>query len=250
MLKIALTQFFIKLAVGILPYLPFIPVKAVGESFSRLLVSLAFISSLLGFLSCDYVFNSEYALVIIFVVALFFLFFMIRQLKSSVNVLIITTFLLGVIVLANQDITGLKVSWIYCFLNFLLGALFLGASVVSMVLGHWYLIRPQLSFDHLIRFVRIFFILALARTCFVLYVLFLEKSDGWGSLLGQVGGIFFFTRVLWGIILPLIFLIPAYRCARIHSNRSATGILYFTTGAVLMGEIMADFLTKISGISL
>ncbi len=250
MLKIALVHFFIKLAVGILPCLPLIPVKAVGESFSRLLVSLAFISSLLGFLIHDYTFDLEYMLLIIFVITLFLLFFMIRRLKSSANVLILVTFLLGVIVLANQNITGLKVSWIYSFLNFLLGAFLLGFSVVSMILGHWYLIRPQLSFDHLIRFVRIFFVLALVRTSFIVYVLFLEKSGECKYLLGQIGGIFFFTRVLWGIILPLIFLIPAYRCARIHSNRSATGILYFTTGAVLMGEIMADFLTMISGISL
>jgi hypothetical protein len=60
----------------------------------------------------------------------------------------------------------------------------------------------------------------------------------------------FLTRFLWGGALPLLFLFFAYQCAQVHSNRSATGILYFTTGSIFMGELMADYLTLMSGIPL
>lgn len=250
MLKIALSHFFLKLAVGLLPWLTLIPIQDTGEGFFRLLVFLSLSSSLLGLLLHYFYSDPEYWLWVALIVSLFISFLAIRRFQSRINLLILPSFILGCSVLAGQDFNGYNGSSFYLFLNFLLGSLLMGSALFAMVLGHWYLIRSKLPFYFLIRSVLVFFALALLRTGFILYTLFFEKPGNFPYLFVHVGGVLFFTRFLWGILLPVIFLVPAYRCAKIHSNRSATGILYFTTGAIFMGELMADFLSMISGVPL
>ena len=54
-------------------------------------------------------------------------------------------------------------------------------------------------------------------------------------------GTFLMTRVLFGFVAPLVLLWLAWRCVRIRSNQSATGILYVVVAFVLIGEIIAKY---------
>jgi hypothetical protein len=154
---------------------------------------------------------------------------------------------LGVITLFAQDFENSQVSDLHISSNFILGSLLMGSALLSMILGHWYLIRPRLSFHYLKRSILVFLALLICRLAFILCTLLFQPGD-YRFVIHRVGEILFYTRFLWGGILPLFFLLFAYQCAQVHSNRSATGILYFTTGSIFMGELMADYLSLISGI--
>jgi hypothetical protein len=245
MLSHALSIFFIKLAVGILPGLALIRIQDTGKTFFRLLIFLSFFAALLGLLLH---FSRENWVLISFVCTMFVLFFSLARFNfEKMNFSILLVFVLGVITIFVQGFESSQVSGLHISFNLILGSLLMGSALLSMILGHWYLIRPRLSFHYLKRSILIFFALLIFRLAFILCTLF-SQPEGLKLLIHRVGDILFYTRFLWGGMLPLFFLFFAYQCAQVHSNRSATGILYFTTGSIFMGELMADYLSFMSGI--
>ncbi len=135
-------------------------------------------------------------------------------------------------------------------------ALFLGWSLTTMLLGHWYLVAPRLAFRHLV----VFCWILLATTA-------LRGSVVAASLAGAAGvaplvephplrlvtgfdgqGMFFWFRVLWGLVGPLVLAWMALHCARRRSNQSATGILYVLVVGAFIGEITALYLTLTTGV--
>jgi len=54
--------------------------------------------------------------------------------------------------------------------------------------------------------------------------------------------LFFAIRVFWGIVGPLILSFMVLQTAKIHSNTSATGILYVSLAFILMGELLSCYL--------
>jgi hypothetical protein len=72
------------------------------------------------------------------------------------------------------------------------------------------------------------------------------------SLLLDLGGqgMFFWFRVLWGLVIPLLLALMALHCARNHSNQSATGILYVLLVGSFIGEITALYLAVTTGVPL
>lgn len=136
-------------------------------------------------------------------------------------------------------------------------ALLLGWSLVAMLLGHWYLVAPRLTFRHLIIFcwvlvaiigLRIASVgLSLAASGAVDASLVeprpLQLLTGFG---GQ--GMFFWFRLLWGLLVPLTLSLMALHCARHRSNQSATGILYVLVVGTFIGEVTAYYLTVTTGV--
>ena len=112
-------------------------------------------------------------------------------------------------------------------------AFLLGWSLITMLLGHWYLISPKLSFRYLITFCRVLTLAVLVRAAIVLAG-------------GQ--GMFFWFRVLWGLVIPLLLALMSLHCARNHSNQSATGILYVLLVGSFIGEITALYLCITTGV--
>lgn len=247
MLSYALSIFFIKLAVGILPWLTLIHIQDTGKTFFRLLIFLSLASSIISL-----IINPSFEMsLVVFIFLTFIVFLMMNRLKmKKIDWVILPLFIMGVVVLCSQDFDGLEGSYVHSFLNFLLGSLLLGAALVGMVTGHWYLIRPRLSFHYLIRSTLVFLVLSLFRVLFLGFTLFLENPWNFANAVRRAGEMMLLARFLWGGVLPLFFLILAYQCAKIHSNRSATGILYFTTASIFMGELMGDYLSVICGVPL
>jgi hypothetical protein len=101
-------------------------------------------------------------------------------------------------------------------------ALLLGWALITMLLGHWYLISPRLTFRHLVLF------------CWVLMAVI-------GVRLLAVG-------VLWGLAIPLTLGILSLHCARQRSNQSATGILYVVVVGAFIGELTAYYLIVTTGV--
>lgn len=132
----------------------------------------------------------------------------------------------------------------------ILGALLLGAVHIAMVLGHWYLVMRQLSFEHLRRMNLILLGVLVARAIWFGATLWgLERTDPWLaayvlSSLWSVSGQLFFTlmRLLWGIALPVVLALMSLRCIAVRHNQAATGLLYLCEVSVLFGELFAAYL--------
>ncbi len=134
--------------------------------------------------------------------------------------------------------------------------LILGWSLITMLLGHWYLVAPKLTFRHLVVFCRVLVAVVVLRIVVTAAVLGLaamtEPADGpnpmalLASFDGQ--GMFFWFRVLWGLVIPLGLGLMSLHCAVRRSNQSATGILYVLVVGSFIGEITAVYIALTTGI--
>ncbi len=135
-------------------------------------------------------------------------------------------------------------------------ALLLGWSLITMLLGHWYLVAPKLSFRHLLAFCRVLLAIVLVRAAIVAAGMGLAagagpdvEPDPWRLLAGFEGeGMFFWFRLLWGLVIPLTLAVMALHCARRRSNQSATGILYVLVVGTFIGEITALYISLATGV--
>ena len=142
-------------------------------------------------------------------------------------------------------------SYGYAFpISALVGGILVGSVIVSMNLGHWYLISKGLPFSYLIRFSRMFVGAVVLRTLLGGLVLLIvwsatdfaaqENLDRLFSM--DRNGVFFAIRVFWGIVGPLVLSFMVLQTAKIHSNTAATGILYVSLAFILMGELLSCYL--------
>ncbi|MBW8877509.1 MAG: hypothetical protein JF614_21290 [Acidobacteria bacterium] len=140
--------------------------------------------------------------------------------------------------------------------SLLASALLLGWSLIAMLLGHWYLVAPRLTFRHLTVFCWILLGTVLVRLAAVGASLAvaagvneLVEPHPLRVLTGLGGqGIFFWFRLLWGLAIPLALAVMALQCARQRSNQSATGILYVLVVGAFIGEITGSYLSVTTGV--
>ncbi|HSB63712.1 MAG TPA: hypothetical protein VLJ18_06070 [Thermoanaerobaculia bacterium] len=183
-----------------------------------------------------------------------------RSLTLSKNLLFISACSGAAVLLSRVGVEpfvslpGLGPVWLAAGL--LLGALLFGAVVWAMNLGHWYLVSTSLPFGLLVRATEVFALLVLARTAFAVVAL------GWAARLSagpanealanlldpMRDGFFFWSRVTWGLLAPLLLAPFVVKTARMKSNQAATGLLYVGLVFVLVGELLAAYLTRRSGL--
>ncbi|HEX5854814.1 MAG TPA: hypothetical protein VFZ57_04270, partial [Thermoanaerobaculia bacterium] len=152
------------------------------------------------------------------------------------------------------SLPGIGPVWLACGL--LLGALLFGAVVWAMNLGHWYLVSASLPFGLLVGATEAFAALALLRAAFAAVALGFvargstgEAGEALAALLDPMrDGFFFWSRVLWGLVAPLVLAPFVVKTARMRSNQAATGLLYVGLVFVLVGELLAAYLTRRSGL--
>jgi hypothetical protein len=136
--------------------------------------------------------------------------------------------------------------------SLLLGAAGLGGSMVGMLLGHWYLVTPNLSTRPLIVMTLAFLVAAALQGALLPLALGVaggggEPAAGAAALLGTYT-VAFILRVLVGIVLPVALGIMTYQTCRLRSMMSATGLLYIAVSCVLAGEVAAKTLFFLTGV--
>jgi hypothetical protein len=167
----------------------------------------------------------------------------------------LTALLVSGVATVRQDILLPHRSWLLAA-ALASSAVFLGWSLVTMLLGHWYLIAPRLSFHHLTLFCRVLLGSTVVRCAAVAATLLVAASvpgavsphplSAVSSFAAQ--GMFFWFRVLWGLVGSLVLALMALHCARTRSNQSATGILYVLVVGAFVGEITALYVTLTTGV--
>jgi hypothetical protein len=150
----------------------------------------------------------------------------------------------GVALDAGSPLPGAEARTALTVLSLLAGAALTGSVVLSMTLGHFYLVIPRLTIDPLRRLTNGYLgaivarvLIALAATALAWEV---EVSPGRSLFLDQAALIA--PRVLFGLAGPLLLCFLARGTVAIKSTQSATGILYGATVLVVFGELAASWL--------
>jgi protein NrfD len=134
-------------------------------------------------------------------------------------------------------------------LSFFSSALLLGGACTAMILGHWYLVIPSLPVSHLQSIVKVHMASMVVRVVVVAAAILVAIAS-WEPGLGpsfqryifSVAGIFFWQRVLFGLLGPAVLSYLTWETAKIRSTQSATGILYVDFFTVVVGEVLAKYL--------
>jgi hypothetical protein len=124
-----------------------------------------------------------------------------------------------------------------------LSAMLSGAALGTMLLGHSYLSDKLMSFEVLINNIKAFVFLLLFNTgasCFLIMLNLQTIRDFYQN--SDLILVFACMRLLTGIIIAPILAMMALKCAKLHSNQSATGILYSVCTLVIVSEMANHYL--------
>lgn len=128
-----------------------------------------------------------------------------------------------------------------------------GSVGLAMVLGHWYLTVPKLKVSHLGRLnlvtvgSMVASLVLVGATCLIFGDV-LESAAT--PLFGPRGLFNIGTRLVVGLVLPLVFALMTKESIRLGNTRSATGILYASTVLVLIGTALSLNLQDVYGLPL
>ena len=133
--------------------------------------------------------------------------------------------------------------------SFLSSAGLLGGACTAMVLGHWYLVIPSMEVAHLQSIVKLHIASMVVRVVVVAAAIFVAiatwqpgSGPSFRYYIFSVAGIFFWQRVLFGLLGPAVLSYLTWETAKIRSTQSATGILYVDFFTVVVGEVLAKYI--------
>ena len=135
--------------------------------------------------------------------------------------------------------------WSYpgALLSLLVSAAVLGAALMAMTWGHWYLTSGRLPKEPMEQMsLVVLAALALQGVLVVVGALAPVRSVPLSEAAFGVGlaeNPAFWLRIGVGLVFPAVAALLAWRSARIRGMMSATGLLYIVLGAVLAGEVLA-----------
>ena len=132
--------------------------------------------------------------------------------------------------------------------SFLTSAALLGGTSTAMILGHWYLVLPSMDVSLLQSVVRFHIgstaLRILAVSAAVWWAVAVAELPGapFDRYIFSIDGVFFWQRVLFGLLGPVVLAYMTWETAKIRSTQSATGILYVDFFTVIVGEVLAKYL--------
>jgi hypothetical protein len=131
---------------------------------------------------------------------------------------------------------------------FVPAALVSGSALAGMLLGHWYLVAPNLSFRPLRRAIDIVFGAVAIQAVVIVLVLVTAGSAVRSELLWSGDAIPFWLLVVGsGIVFTTGVAVLTRHFARIRANQPATAMLYVLIISVVMGVVPAHLLFFVTG---
>ena len=132
--------------------------------------------------------------------------------------------------------------------SFLSSAALLGGTSTAMILGHWYLVLPSMDVTLLQSIVRFHIGSTALRILVVSGVVWWAiaaaelPGPSFDRYIFSIDGVFFWQRILFGLLGPVVLAYMTWETAKIRSTQSATGILYVDFFTVIVGEVLAKYL--------
>lgn len=131
---------------------------------------------------------------------------------------------------------------------FVPAALVSGSALAGMLLGHWYLVAPNLSFRPLRRAIDIVFIAVALQAAVIVLVILTSASTARSELLWSGDAVPFWLLVVGsGIVFTTGVALLTRHFARIRANQPATAMLYVLIISVVMGVVPAHLLFFVTG---
>ena len=134
------------------------------------------------------------------------------------------------------------------------GMAFVGIITYAMILGHWYLVVPGLSENHLKKSLVVFWWVIALKIIMCAVEVYQHQSlfsTGATEAMGYMfNWIMLLMRFGWGYLIIGIMGYYTWRLTKIRSIQSATGVLYVMTFFVFIGELIAGYYHFKYGISL
>ena len=126
-----------------------------------------------------------------------------------------------------------------------LAAAALGAVTAAMLLGHWYLVTPQLSPTPLRRMMGVLLVALILQGVAFGVALAGADPEAWSHVAWLV-----WLRLIVGILLPMGITVLAWMATRAASLQASTGLLYVALAFVITGTIGGASLTFWTGVPL
>ncbi len=133
----------------------------------------------------------------------------------------------------------------------LLSSVLLGAGLIGMLVGHWYLNDSRLPFEPLEICATSYLVLTGAQAVAVLFSISLA---GQGAALShalameQLSDLFIWIRVLPGLLAPVALAAMIRHTVKLRANMSATGLLYVSMILTACGEAFSRYLLVAQGL--
>jgi hypothetical protein len=255
-------RFFLELALGLFAGLLIVDRRALGPGFTRLLAAFSLASVVPFLLLARAADGSNLALALggAFALACALLLFGAGRLSSGIEsafVVLATGAAVAAMLLAvrSQVPQHSAASTALAAVSSVASTLVLGLVTGAMILGHWYLVTPDLPVAHLGRVTRAALVATyaklalLAATAWLFRERFGGSARGFAAILGISGGsgtfqsqldfLWLLARVLIGLVGPAVLGHMTLATVRLKATQPATGILYAATVMVLMGELFA-----------
>jgi len=173
---------------------------------------------------------------------------------SAALVLLIAAVVTGLISIVTDSFAFTRLmalggweNWLL-LINHLAATALLGSVMLTMVFGHWYLVIPKLSIDHLARLTKVLMatiVLRILTMLISLVVLQAEQSLPLTAIMRElmVGqALFFWPRILFGVLVPVVLALMIRSTVKVRHTQAATGLLYLAVVALLFGEFFSKFL--------
>lgn len=154
---------------------------------------------------------------------------------------------LGALLTAAKVQAGPQLLGLGAPMSVLFGALALGAAVEGFFLGHWYLIMPRLPTGPLLRVTTVL-LAALAGQVLLLAAVLAFAGTSLAPVLSEFG-LFFWLRLLFGVLFPMFVGAMLWRIASDRSIPSAIGLLYVLVSLVVGGEIVSRSIFFFTGMA-
>ena len=132
--------------------------------------------------------------------------------------------------------------------NHLAATALLGSVMLTMVFGHWYLVIPKLSIEPLMRLTKVLMAAIAVRILTIVasfVVLRMKQAIPLEAVFRELlvqQGIFFWPRVIFGVLVPIVLSAMIWSTVKIRHTQAATGLLYLAVVALLFGEFFSKFL--------
>ncbi len=140
--------------------------------------------------------------------------------------------------------------------NFILSALALGTVFTGMLLGHYYLIKPDLTLKPLWRFAWLLLAVSLAQAAALLTLVLKEFGPEQMDIILAENifltpwGLEFWGRAMVGLLGTFIVGVVIVISLRMQATRTATGFFYIAILTVLVGELLSRNLFRLTHLPL
>ena len=244
-------MFLLQAAAGLYLFLPLVGRRTAGVKFFRLILVVC--ASLVACAAVAHAAASRSVLAagdIVVVSLVLFLWLVLRYptrlvFKAAVA-LLAAGFMVLTLVAYHQTVEPPSLAW--SIAGALSGVGILGSVNLAMILGHWYLVVRGMPIEPLKRLTWATLAGTLVKLIVVAAALFSVAGPGiaratplWTLFVAD--GIFFWMRVGWGLLVPLLLFPMIWGTVKIRSTMAATGILYVAVVAVVIGEVLGTYLS-------